>query len=156
MFPQWGFFAYSADNFLIWTLVVTHTGPGRKTRGLLHLLADCSCIFWGLGHRRPGEASGAALCPSQGYRATNSNVAMGCLGVSDFWGFFWNLFWTEDQKVWNRKISVWQFFQVPFNKWQCRKTHKEELCGWVLFWFAFLFFLIWRSSHIYPIPWKSQ
>lgn len=70
-------FAYSAGNFLIWTLVVTHTGRGGKTKGLLHLLADCSCISLALGHGRPRKANGAALCPGRGHRATNSTSCNG-------------------------------------------------------------------------------
>lgn len=92
--------------------------------------------------------------PARGTGPPTSPVAMGCLGISDFRGLFWNLFWTEDQKVWNRKISV--FFQVPFNKYQCGKTHKEKLCGWFLLLVCVFIFLIWRSSHIYCTPWKPQ
>lgn len=33
----WGFF--------VWTLAVSQTGRGRKTKGLLHSLANCSYVY---------------------------------------------------------------------------------------------------------------
>lgn len=155
-----GFFAYSADCFLIWTFVVTHTGRGRKTKGLLHLLADCSCTSLGLGHGRPEEASGAALRPSLRYRATNSTCCnwmpgsfRHCLSSEAFSETFSE---QRTKKSETERFLCLAVFPGAIQQVPVGKTHKEKLCGWLLLLVCIFIFLIQRTSHIYPIPWTPQ
>lgn len=157
MFPQW-VFAYSAGNFFVWTLVVTHTGRGRKTKGLLHLLADCSCISLALGRGRPGRASDAAWCPSQWHRATNSICCNGMPGVSDtlclprpFMKPSLNQKGPKSLK--QNDFCVWQFFQVPFKKCQCGKTQKKKL--YCCFCCSFVFLTFYTEELTY-LPYSME
>lgn len=48
----------------------------------------------------------------------------------------------------------WQFFQVPFNKCQCGKTHKGKLSGWFLLLVCNFFFF--NTEEVTYLPYSME